>query len=73
MMAKHILIAFVALLLVPVAVFGGMWLIPAAMLVTLTLPLAGITALVAFLLTRPDEPDVAHAHPPVPRHVGYAR
>jgi len=73
MMARHILIALVALLLVPVAVFGGMWLIPAALLLALTLPLAGITALAAFLLTRPDEPHVAHAHPHVPRHVGYAR
>ena len=73
MMARHILIALVALLLVPIAVFGGMWLIPAALLLALTLPLAGITALVAFLLTRPDEPHVAHARPHVPRHVGYAR
>jgi uncharacterized iron-regulated membrane protein len=73
MMGRHILIALVALLLAPVAVFGGMWLIPAALLVALTLPLAGITALMAFLLTRANDPHVAHAHPHVPHHVGYAR
>ena len=73
MLGRHILIGLVALLLAPVAVFGGMWLIPAALLVALTLPLAAITALVAYLLTRPDEPHVAHAHPHVPRGVGYAR
>jgi uncharacterized iron-regulated membrane protein len=72
MQARHILIALVALLLVPVAVFGGMWLLPAALLVAVTLPLAVITALVAYLLTRPDEPHIAHAHPHVPHHVGYA-
>jgi hypothetical protein len=73
MLARHILIAILALLLAPVAVFGGMWLIPAAMLVALTLPLAAITALVAYLLTRSDASHVAHAHPHVPRHIGYAQ
>ena len=63
----------VVLLLAPVMVFGGMWLIPAALLVAMTLPLAAITALVAYLLTRPDAPHTAQVHPHVPRHVGYAR
>lgn len=73
MTTRHILIALVALLLAPVAVFGGMWLIPAALLVALTLPLAAIVALVAYLMTRPESVHVEHAHPHIPRHVGYAR
>lgn len=73
MTTRHILIALVALLLAPVAVFGGMWLIPAALLVALTLPLAVIVALVAYLVTRQSSTQVEHVHPHVPRHVGYAR